>query len=91
MPSASLSPSSSQPRLRAGAVQSPYPSNNTKGQPEANDETATANEDSELLHEFMHSHARTPVEELQVDKTALETQRLECAARPWWRRPSATW
>jgi hypothetical protein len=27
----------------------------------------------------------------QVDKIALETQRRERAARPWWRRPSATW
>ncbi|KAH9972213.1 major facilitator superfamily domain-containing protein [Russula compacta] len=102
MPSASLSPPSSQPRLRAGAVQSTYPSNSTQGQPEVNDETAS--EDSELLHELMHSHTRTPVEELlrpdpttykigglQVDKIALEAQRLERAARPWWRRPSATW
>lgn len=55
----------------------------------------------ELLHELVHSHAPSPVEELpdpasyeiglEVDETALEVQRLERAARPWWKRPSPTW
>jgi hypothetical protein len=29
--------------------------------------------------------------EVEVDKIALEVQRLERVARPWWRRPSPTW
>lgn len=95
MPATSPSPSRS--RLRPSAAQSPYPVIGVAlpdGQ--VDDETA------ELLHEFVHPHPHTPVEELpdpttyeiggpQVDKIALETQRRERAARPWWRRPSATW
>jgi hypothetical protein len=56
----------------------------------------------ELLHDSVHSHAPSPVEELpdpalyeiggsEVDKMALEVQRLERVARPWWQRPSPTW
>jgi hypothetical protein len=95
MPSTSPSPSLSPHRLRANAAQGPYPAISLvlpDGQVD--------NETAELLHEFVHSHPHTPVEELsdptkiggpQVDKIALETQRRERAARPWWRRPSATW
>jgi hypothetical protein len=93
----SRSPSRSRSRLRAGALQSSYLATSIvlpDGQ--VDDETA------ELLHEFIHSHPHTPVEELsdptnydidgsQVDKIALEAQRRERATRPWWRRPSATW
>ena|SRR5260221_5622716 len=99
MPATSPSPPRSRPRLRIGAIQSPYAAISAhvvlpEGQ--VDDETA------ELLHEFVHSHSHTPVEESpdlttyeiggsQVDKIALETQRRERAARPWWRRPSSTW
>jgi hypothetical protein len=97
MSATSPSPSRSRHRLRASAAQSSYSAISVAlpdGQ--VDDETA------ELLHEFVHSHPHTPVEELpdpttyeiggpQVDKIALETQRRERAARPWWRRPSATW
>jgi hypothetical protein len=83
------------PRLRAGAIQSPYPS---IGHLEAQVDDAAA----ELLHEVMHSHPPSPLEELsdpatcemgglEVDKIALEIQLLERVARPWWQRPSATW
>lgn len=89
MPATSPSPPCSRPRLRIGAQAVLF-----EGQ--VDDETA------ELLHEFVHSHSHTPVEELsdlttsenagsQVDKIALEAQRRERAARPWWRRPSPTW
>ncbi|KAI0291157.1 major facilitator superfamily domain-containing protein [Russula brevipes] len=97
MPTTSPSPSRSQSRRRADAIQSPFPSVSIvlpEGQ--VDDEAA------ELLHEFVHSHTPTPVEEspdpityetgeLQVDKVALEAQRLERTARPSWQRPSATW
>ncbi len=97
MPTTSPSPPRSRPRLRVGAIQSPYPAiSDVLPESQVDDETA------ELLHEFVHSHPHTPVEELsdpttyeiggsQVDKSALEAQRRERAARPWWRRPSATW
>ena len=56
----------------------------------------------ELLHESVHSHTPSPVEELsdpashetdgfEVDNMALEVQRRERVARPWWQRPSPTW
>ncbi|KAI0260813.1 major facilitator superfamily domain-containing protein [Gloeopeniophorella convolvens] len=95
----SLSPPRSRPPHRARTSQSPYPAINTvlpEGQ--VDDETA------ELLHEFVHSHTHTPVEEapdagfdtdsidsVGVDQAALAAERSERAARPWWRRPSATW
>ena len=98
MPATSPSPSRSRHPLRASAAQSPYPAISiTLPDGQVDDETA------ELLHDFVHSHPHTPVEELpdptttyeiggpQVDKIVLETQRRERAARPWWRRPSATW
>jgi len=95
MPTDSPSPSGS-PRLPA--TQSSHPSLSVvslEGQVDV--------EDAELLNSFLHSRTLTPVEEvpnpitthetggLQIDKTALEAQRLERASRPWWRRPSATW
>ena len=99
MPATSPSPPRSRPRLRIGAIQSSYPAIGAQAilpEGQVDDETA------ELLHEFVHSHSHTPVEELpdlitseiagsQVDKIALEAQRRERAARPWWRRPSPTW
>lgn len=99
MPVTSPSPPRSWPRLRIGAIQSPYPAISAQAvlpEGQVDDETA------ELLHEFVHPHPHTPVEELpdsttseiggsQVDKIALEAQLRERAARPWWRRPSPTW
>jgi len=99
MPATSPSPPRSRPRLRIGATQSPYPAIGAQAVlPEGQVDVETAG----LLHEFVHSHSHTPVEELsnsttsenagsQVDKIALEAQRRERAARPWWRRPSPTW
>lgn len=91
----STSPSHSYPgpRLRAGAIQSPYPSIGAVHLEAQVDDAAD---------EVMHSHAPSPVEELpdpatsemgglEVDKIALEVQLLERVARPWWQRPSATW
>jgi hypothetical protein len=97
MSTASPSHSYPGPRLRAGAIQSPYSSIGAVHL-EAQVDGAAA----EPLHEVMHSHARSPVEELpdpaasemgglEVDKIALEVQLLERVARPWWQRPSATW
>ena len=97
MSTASPSHSYPGPRLRADAIQSPYPSFGT-GQLEAQVGDAA----SELLHDVMHSHASSPVEELpdpatcemgglDVDKIALEVKVLERVARPWWQRPTATW
>jgi len=59
-------------------------------------------EAAELLHEFVFSHPPTPIEDrpnlstygssgVEIDKVALEAQRAERAARPWWRLASATW
>ena len=97
MPTASPSHSHPGPRLRAGAIQSPYPSISGDHLEAQVDDAA-----AELLHEVMHSHRSSPVEELpdlatcemgvlEVDKIALEVQLLERVARPWWQRPSATW
>jgi hypothetical protein len=85
------------PGLRAGAIQSPYPSIGAVDLEDQVDDTA-----AELLHEVIHSHPSSPLEELpnpdtsetrgvEVDKVALEVQLLERIARPWWKRPSATW
>ncbi len=85
------------PRLRAGAIQSPYRSTGTVHLESQADDAA-----AEPLHEVVHSHLPSQVEELpdpaiyetgglNVDKIALEVQRLERVARPWWQRPSATW
>jgi hypothetical protein len=96
MPTGTTSPSRSRSRsrLRAG----PYPPIGV-----AHLEGQVDDASAELLHEFVHSHPHSPVEELapdpagyevgglEVDKVALEVQRLERDARPWWRRPSATW
>jgi hypothetical protein len=82
--------------LRAGVIQSPYPSIGVHLEDQVDGATA------ELLHEFVHSHTPLPVEEppdpatyetggLEIDKMALEAQRLERVSRPWWQRPSATW
>jgi hypothetical protein len=97
MTTISSSPPPSRPRIRPGGAQSPYPIISTllpEGQ--VDDEAA------ELLHEFVHSHTHTPVDEIpdpiandiggaEIDKVALEAQRRERAARPWWQRPSTTW
>lgn len=98
MSATSPSPPRSRPRLRIGAIQSPCTTISDVVLPEGQVDDETA----ELLHEFVHSHTHTPVEESpdsttseiggsQVDKIALEAQRRERAARPWWRRPSPTW
>ena len=99
LPMSTASPSHSYPgpRLRADAIQSPYPSiGAVHVEAQVNDAA------SELLQEVVHSHAPSPVEELpdpatreigglEVDKIVLEVQLLERVARPWWQRPSATW
>jgi hypothetical protein len=97
MSTASRSQSYPGPGLRAGAIQSPFPSIGAAHLEAQVDDTA-----AELLHEVMHSHPSSPLEELpnaatcetrgiEVDKVALEVQLLERIARPWWQRPSATW
>jgi hypothetical protein len=97
MPTTSPSPPRSRPRQRAGAIQRAYSPIGVVHL-EAQVDVAAP----ELLHEFVHSHAPSPVEELpdpasyeigglEVDKIALEVQRLERVARPWWQRPSPTW
>ena len=94
MSTTSPSDSYTGPRLRAGAIQNPYPSIGAVNL-EAQVEDAAAG----LLHEVTYSHPFSPVEELpdpatcglEVDKLALEEQLLERVARPWWQRPSATW
>jgi hypothetical protein len=96
MPTTSPSPPRSRSRLRPGAIQSPYSSIGVHLEDDVDGATA------ELLHEFVHSHTPSPVEELpdpfthetgglEIDKIALEAQRLERVSRPWWQRPSPTW
>jgi hypothetical protein len=88
----SSSPPRSQPRISVGVTSI------TTLLPEGQIDDEAA----ELLHEFVHSHTHTPVDELpdpithdmggeEIDKAALEAQRRERAARPWWQRPSTTW
>lgn len=97
MTSASPSPSRSLLSLRTGPSQHPYPS--TSAIPS---EGQVGDEAAELLHELVYSHNHTPTEGLpdlnmydrgglDIDRVALEVQRGEHAARPWWRRASATW
>lgn len=90
MSTASPSQSYSGPRLRASAIQSPYPSIGVDHLEAQVDDAA-----AEIMHDAMHSHPSSPLEELpeglEVDKVALEVQLLERVARPWWQRPSATW
>ena len=99
MTSASPSPSRSLLSLRDAPSQNPHPSTGTilslsEGQ--------IGNETAELLRESVYSLPPTSFEDLpnlnpydhggvDIDKVALETQRGEHAARPWWRRASATW
>ena len=99
MSSASPSPHRSLLNLRDGPSQHPEPSADTvltvrEGQ--------ISNETVELLRESVYSHTPSSIEDLpnlnahdyggvDIDKVALETQRREHAARPWWRRASATW
>lgn len=85
------------PRLRASDIQgSYYPTGAVHPEGQV-DEAAP-----ELLHKLVHSNPHSPVGELpdavtygvgslEVDKIALEVQRLKRVARPWWRRPSPTW
>ncbi|KAI9442746.1 MFS general substrate transporter [Lactarius indigo] len=97
MTSLSPSPSRSLLSLRADPSQHPYPSTNT-----IPPEGQLGDEAAELLHEFVYSHSHASIEDLpnlsmyggggvDIDKVALEAQRSEHAARPWWRRSSATW
>jgi hypothetical protein len=98
MPTAvSPSPPPSRPPLRASDIQDPYHPIGTVHLEGQVDEATP-----ELLHRLVHSHPHSPVEELpeavmygvgdlEVDKIALEVQRLKRVARPWWRRPSPTW
>ena len=98
MTATSPSPSRSHHRLRPPpGTQSPYLTIST-----LSPEGQVDNEAAGLLHEFVHSHTHTPVNEspdpityeiggVEIDKVALEAQLRERAARPWWRRPSTTW
>ncbi|KAH9037056.1 MFS general substrate transporter [Lactarius pseudohatsudake] len=97
MTSASPSPPRSLLSLRTGPSQHPYSSANT-----IPPEGQLGDEAAELLHEFVYSHSHASIENLpnlnmydgggvDIDKVALEAQRGEHAARPWWRRASATW
>ncbi|KAH9062341.1 MFS general substrate transporter [Lactarius vividus] len=97
MTSASPSPPRSLLSLRTGPSQHPYSSVNT-----IPPEGQLGDEAAELLHEFVYSHSHASIEDLpnlnmydgggvDIDKVALEVQRGEHAARPWWRRASATW
>ena len=99
MSSASPSPHRSLLNLRDGPSQHPEPSADTvltvrEGQ--------ISNETVELLRESVYSHTPSSIEDLpnlnahdygevDIDRVALEAQRREHAARPWWRRASATW
>ncbi|KAI9453161.1 MFS general substrate transporter [Lactarius psammicola] len=96
MTSASPSPPRSLLSLRAAPSQHPYPSTSIPPEGQIGDEAP------ELLHELVYSHSHTSIEDLpdlnmydcggvDIDKVALEAQRGERAARPWWRRASATW
>ncbi|KAH9060380.1 MFS general substrate transporter [Lactarius deliciosus] len=94
MTSASPSPPRSILSLRTGPSQHPYSSANS-----IPPEGQLGDEAAELLHEFVYSHSHASIEDLpmydgggvDIDKVALEAQRSEHAARPWWRRASATW
>ncbi|KAH8985716.1 MFS general substrate transporter [Lactarius akahatsu] len=97
MTSTSPSPPRSPLSLRTGPSQHPYSSANT-----IPPEGQLGDEAAELLHEFVYSHSHASIEGLpnlnmydgggvDIDKVALEAQRGEHAARPWWRRASATW
>ena len=78
MTSASPSPTRSLLSLRAGPSQHPYPSTGTL--PPEGDEAAE-----------LYSTSTDDRGGVDIDKVALEAQRSERAARPWWRRASATW
>ena len=95
MTSASPSPSRSL-SLRDGTSQHPHPSTSIPPEGQIGNETA------ELLRKFVYSHSPTSIEDLSnlnmydhgrvdIDKVALEAQRDEHAAHPWWRRASASW
>lgn len=91
----SASPSPSRPLSpRAGPSQYPYPTPST-----IPPEGQTGDQAAELMHDFADS---VSIEDLpilnvydrgglDIDKVALEGERSEHAARPWWRRASATW
>ena len=70
--------------------------------PEPSIQKVKSTKQLQLLHKLVHSHPHSPVGDLpdavtygvgslEVDKIALEVQRLKRVARPWWRRPSPTW
>lgn len=94
----SPSPLRSRPRQHASDVHAPYFPIGVAHLDGQVDEAAP-----EPLHKLVR-YPRSPVEELpnsdpvtyeagglEVDSIALEVQRLERIARPWWRRPSPTW
>jgi hypothetical protein len=96
MTSASTSPARSLLSLRDAPSQNPHPSTGTILR-----ERHIGNETAELLRESVYS-PQISIEDLpnlntfdhggmKIDKVALEAQRGEHAARPWWRRASATW
>lgn len=96
MTSASPSPARSLLSLRDASSQNPHPSTGTILR-----DGHIGNETAELLRESVYS-PQTSIEDLpnlntfdrggmNIDKVALEAQRGEHAARPWWRRASATW
>lgn len=102
MTSASPPPSPSShplPNLPDGSLQLPYASTST-----IPPEGQIGNQTAELLREFVNTHSPTGTSiedfpnlnmsdrcEVGIDKVALEAQRDEHAARPWWRRASVTW
>ena len=91
----SPSPLRSRPRQHASDVQDPYFPVGVVHLEGQVDEAAP-----QPLHKLVR-YPHSPVEELpdsdpvtyevEVDKIALEVQRLERVAGPWWRRPSPTW
>jgi hypothetical protein len=96
MTSVSPSPARSLLSLHDAPSQNPHPSTGTIREGQTSYETA------ELLCQSVYSHTPTSIEDLSnldtydhggldIDKVALEVQRREHAARPWWRRASTTW
>ena len=95
----SASPSPPRPLLSLRDDPSQYPEPSTGTIPH---EGQISNETAELLRESVYSHPPSSVEDIpllntydrggmDINKIALEAQRREHAARPWWRRASATW
>lgn len=81
----SPSPLRSRPRQHASDVQDPYFPVGVVHLEGQVDEAAP-----EPLHKLVR-YSDPVTYEVEVDKIALEVQRLGRVARPWWRRPSPTW